>query len=100
TRPSSSLLGTRERASRCDRRLEKLLDHQHVLPLAVEGAVTLVHTDLPPAEVADHRDARLVLVEDFPDQLVSTRCSRSLCQPLEQAAARPRAPRTALNVES
>src|SRR4051812_16503269 len=79
--------------------LEQLLDHEDVLPLAVEGAVPLVHAHLAPAEPADHRDAGLVGGEDLADQLVGARRRGFVRECVEQLPADAGPPRVALNVE-
>ena len=47
----------RQRPSASRRPAEQLLDHEHVLPLAVEAAVAAVDADVVPAAGVDERDA-------------------------------------------
>src|SRR3954451_16942641 len=51
-------------------RPEEPLDHEHILPLAIELAVALMDAHLAPAEAADHRNAGLVRGEDLAHELV------------------------------
>ena len=62
--------GVRFRASISPLAGEQLLDHEHVLPLAVEAAVAAVDADVEPAAGAHERDAGGVGGEDLADELV------------------------------